>query len=275
MFDQLKNRVIMQARLYMERPLAIGARLSLEPSGTDLPVIKDPAGRPFIPGSSLKGVVRAHLERLLRALDRRPQLWACDPLSNPCVPPSVKRDLVEQWTQEGAFNDQQFTKEILDRSCTTCKLFGSPWLAGRLAFKDAFLDARAMEGFAAPLTYIRDGVGIDRDLGAARRGIKYDFEAVIPGAVFRIEILGENLEDWEIGLLLTALQFWEDGFLPLGGKSTRGVGWGRLEWEEILQVRAERLLDYMLKGALDRRDIQSLREAFHDYYLRASGPLNP
>ncbi|WP_448593206.1 type III CRISPR-associated RAMP protein Csx7 [Thermoflexus hugenholtzii] len=258
MFDRFESLTVIRALLHMETPLAVGARAALDPVGADLPVIKDPGGLPFIPGSSLKGVVRSHLERLLRAVHRPPDLWACDPVGDPCVSGARKQALVEAARSGGGFDDQRFTSEVLRESCTACRLFGSPWLAGRLAFKDAPL-AEVPPG---PLTRIRDGIAIDRDLGTVYRGLKYEFEVVIPGTVFRIEIIAENLRDEELGLLLTALRFWEEGFLPLGGKRARGIGWGRLEIQAVEQIQASRLLDYLMKGEKLQRSVEELREAF-------------
>ncbi|MGC8838605.1 MAG: type III CRISPR-associated RAMP protein Csx7 [Anaerolineae bacterium] len=257
-FEQFKSRTWVQATLEMETALAVGSRLSLEPTGTDMPVIKGPDGLPFIPGSSIKGVVRFQAERFLRAANRRPNLWACDPFDSPCVNPKTKDEL---W-KEAKGQDAAFAQKVWDRSCTACRLFGSPWFAGRVAFKDAFL----LNPEEMPvLIQIRDGVGIDRDLGVARTGVKYDFETVVPGARFGLEILAENLEDWEIGFLLTVLQMWKEGGIPLGGKSTRGTGWGRLKDLSIRQVDVGNLMGYLLNGESDSREPARFTKAFQNW----------
>lgn len=259
-FEQFKSRTWIQATLEMETALAVGSRLSLEPTGTDMPVIKGPDGLPFIPGSSIKGVVRFQAERILRAVNRKPNLWSCDPFDSPCVDPKMKDKLWEE--AEG--KDAAFAQKLWARSCTACRLFGSPWFAGRVAFKDAFL----LNPEEMPiLTQIRDGVGIDRDLGAARSGVKYDFETVVPGARFGLEILAENLEDGEIGFLLTVLRMWEEGGIPLGGKTTRGTGWGRLKDLAIRQVDAGNLMDYLLKGESTVQKPERFIEAFGTWLL--------
>lgn len=255
-FTTFQNRIWIHATLEMKTALAVGSRLSLEPTGTDMPVIKDARGHPFIPGSSLKGVLRFQTERLLRTLNRQPELWACDPLGDPCLPAgrrdkkqnakSSREELMEQAEKEAKANkrsaDELFAEAAFHHSCTACRLFGSPWFASRVAFKDAYLK----NAEDLPVLYqIRDGVGIDRDLGAARTGIKYDFETVVPGAQFDIEILGENLEDWEIGLLLTVLEMWSDGGIAIGGKSTRGPGWGVLRDLTYRRVDPSNLMSYL------------------------------
>jgi CRISPR/Cas system CSM-associated protein Csm3 (group 7 of RAMP superfamily) len=88
----------------MQTALSVGARLSLEPTGTDLPVVKGPDGLPFIPGSSIKGTVRSQAERILRTVNRRPDLWACDPFADPCVSGGRKAEL---WQQAEKINRQQ------------------------------------------------------------------------------------------------------------------------------------------------------------------------
>ena len=245
-FDTFRSRLQVQATLEMQTALSVGARLSLEPTGTDLPVVKRPDGLPFIPGSSIKGTVRSQAERILRTVNRRPDVWACDPFADPCVSGSRKAELWQQAEQQNRQQaDMIFAESVWKESCTACRLFGSPWFAGRLAFKDAYL---VNADDLLVVTQIRDGVGIDRDLGAARSNIKYDFETVVPGARFGVEILGENLEDWEVGCLLAVLRPWEEGALSLGGKVTRGPGWGALREIRLTQVNQQNLVDYLIQG---------------------------
>lgn len=262
-FARFQNRTWIYATLEMQTALAVGSRLSLDPVGTDMPVMKDAHGKPFIPGSSIKGVVRFQAERMLRTVDRRPILWACDPFSAPCVSSKTKEQLWEECKKEEKCDDERFTQRIFEKSCTACRLFGSPWMAGRIAFKDAFL---INEKELSVMTQIRDGVGIDRDLGAARSGVKYDFETVVPGAQFHIEIVAENLEDWELGFLLTVLQMWKEGSIAIGGKSTRGPGWGVLKEIRIRQVNSDNLLDYLISGQKSDRKEDELIQAFKSWW---------
>ncbi|MDR7416043.1 MAG: CRISPR-associated RAMP protein Csx7 [Armatimonadota bacterium] len=245
-FWHFENRWLITATLRMKTALSVGARASLMPTGSDLPVIKTPEGIPFIPGSSLKGVVRAYVERLLRTMDelkqthRGERLWACDPLDDAqrCVSGERKKTLWEEAQED----DARFTELLWQHSCTACRLFGSPWLASRISFQDAMLTNRDS---LIRLTEVRDGVGIDRDLGSAKPKIKYDFETVPAGAEFGITIVVENAEEWEVGLLLLALEAMRKGELPVGGKTTRGPGWGELVELTIRKIGRENLLDYL------------------------------
>mgnify|MGYP001770896352 CR=1 FL=1 len=270
-FFRFENRWEITATLRMTTALSVGSRASLMPAGSDLPVIKTPEGVPFIPGSSLKGVVRAYTERLLRTMDglrcqiNGQRLWACDPLDEQkrCVTGERKKQLVkrlvEQAQDDEALDDEALTRNLWEESCTACRLFGSPWIASRVSFQDARLVNRED---LLRLVEVRDGVGIDRDLGAARTGIKYDFETVPAGARFGIRIIVENAEEWEVGLLLTALQAMREGLLPIGGKTTRGPGWGTLEEIEVQRLTKEKLLDYLAGQPMETVSAADLLKAF-------------
>src|SRR5574342_1420140 len=61
---RLVGKLILEGELHCETGLHIGAgKGSLEIGGADNPVVKDSAGRPYVPGSSLRGRVRALLEQ--------------------------------------------------------------------------------------------------------------------------------------------------------------------------------------------------------------------
>src|SRR5262245_40746814 len=89
MFECFTSRHDFHGRLLTETGLHIGAGGSLTVSGSDNPIVRDAQNLPYIPGSSLKGVLRSRIEALVRAisLDNRKRLepWACDPLNDPCV----------------------------------------------------------------------------------------------------------------------------------------------------------------------------------------------
>jgi len=58
------GKLILEGELHCETGLHIGAgRGSLEIGGSDNPVVKDAQGRPYIPGSSLRGKIRSLLEQ--------------------------------------------------------------------------------------------------------------------------------------------------------------------------------------------------------------------
>src|SRR6202158_423255 len=61
---KLIGKLILEGELHCETGLHVGAgKGSLEIGGSDNPVVKDSYGRPYVPGSSLRGKIRALLER--------------------------------------------------------------------------------------------------------------------------------------------------------------------------------------------------------------------
>jgi len=264
-FWAFENRYTITAILRSRTALSIGSRGSLMPVGSDLPVIKTPDGMPFIPGSSLKGVLRAYTERLLRSLGSAGKrihgeiLSACDPLddNNRCITAQAKEEILRRVGRDGHF-DEAFTQQLWQKSCTACRLFGSQWLASRVSFQDALLRNRDS---LPRLTEIRDGVGIDRDLGSAKPNIKFDFETVPPGAEFELRIVLENAETWEVALVLTGLETLGNGNLAIGGKTTRGLGWMEVDQLRIERVRAEDVLTLLTGQPGTLLTVDELRQA--------------
>src|SRR5215467_9586898 len=61
---KLIGKLILEGELHCETGLHVGAgKGSLEIGGSDNPVIKDSSGRPYVPGSSLRGKLRSLLEQ--------------------------------------------------------------------------------------------------------------------------------------------------------------------------------------------------------------------
>ena len=69
---KLIGKLILEGELHCETGLHIGAgKGSLEIGGADNPVVKDAFGRPYVPGSSLRGKMRSLLEQA--------PAWPCPP----------------------------------------------------------------------------------------------------------------------------------------------------------------------------------------------------
>ena len=230
-FDRLSTRYRIQALLVTETGLRIGAGKSLDVATSDQPVIRDGLNRLFLPGSSLKGVLRSGLEAVLRGLDDE-RFPACDPFLELC-------------TQELAERAQKARKsvdpdDVLQEICIVCGLFGSPHLAGRVFVADLPLAEQALSR-----TEVRDGVGIDRDRKVAQTDppAKFDHEVVPPGTAFKLEMLLENVDDpIQLGLVLKTLELLDTGEIRLGGMTSRGLGRVSLAERRLERTDAGRLL---------------------------------
>src|SRR4051812_50144340 len=61
---KLIGKLILEGEMHCETGLHVGAgKGSLEIGGSDNPVVKDAFGRPYVPGSSLRGKIRSLLEQ--------------------------------------------------------------------------------------------------------------------------------------------------------------------------------------------------------------------
>lgn len=230
LFYSFESRLILRGRLMTNTALRIGAGRSLEPTGTDLPVLRDALGRPFVPGSSFKGVLRSRVEALLRSLAPADQCgrWACNPLedSERCITPQViAAEKIRLRRQKDG--DQKLTDWVTSRMCLACHLFGSPWLASHVQVRDWLVD----ETFWLGQFQERDGVAIDRDTETASEKKLYSYEVVPAGTVFEGMIIVENAETWQLGLLMAGLNEFEQGSLALGGATSRGLGGVTLGWQ--------------------------------------------
>ncbi|MFN7161676.1 MAG: CRISPR-associated RAMP protein Csx7 [Fimbriimonadales bacterium] len=210
------------------------------PTATDLPVIRDAYGKPFIPGSSLRGAVRAYVERIVRTFE--PAAGNGKGASNPvdpkewAIPPERRRGLAEE-------ND--YEAQVYQLSCRVERVFGSPWLASRVRFTDL-----PMLTDAEP--ELRDAVAIDREKESVKN--KYDFEALPAGVRFQLEIVAENLDDEELGLLLLGVQALERGEILIGGFKGRGLGHVVLEEARYEWIDRDTLKNYLLTGKAGELD---------------------
>jgi CRISPR-associated RAMP protein (TIGR02581 family) len=220
-FDTLRSRIRVTGQLVALSGLRIGTGGDTGVSGTDLPVMRDSFDRPFIPGSSFKGVLRSTLESLLRGLSDDPTIQrerlACAVLvpSQRCIPE------IRGWREgEASNNPRKLAQLVLDHTCLICQTFGSTWLASRVAVCDLAVAPAIWFGQFE----VRQAVAIDRDTETAGANLLYDFETVPPGTRFDLTIEADNLADWQKGLLLLGLQRFVDGELALGGGRSRGLG---------------------------------------------------
>jgi CRISPR-associated RAMP protein (TIGR02581 family) len=236
----------MEGLLTTRTGLHIGAGNSGDPLGTDAPVVRNAAGQPFIPGSSLKGVVRSAAEALFRGAgadhkNGKP-LWSCNILSKePCVDEALAKEI-----RVGFEDSREGAEATWEESCTICRLFGSLALSGRVRFPDLPIVGETF-------LELRNGVGIDRDKELAAPGVLYDFEAVPPSTSFRLTVVVDNPTKEDVGLILYLFDELDQGNLSIGGKTTRGLGQVRVAWQSIVETNVEK--DNPFARLLSKREL--------------------
>ena len=163
----------------------------------------------FIPGSSLKGIFRSTLE----SIDKE----ACTGLidENWCL--EENGDLKKK--EASARQKMAIARIEAGRLCPVCRLFGNPYTQGRLFFNDAIATQTDHKSLQK-----RDGVRIQRETETAVNGGKFDFETVVPGHEFPVEIVGMNLEQQDIDKLKLVINLINLGVVKIGGMTSRGLG---------------------------------------------------
>jgi CRISPR-associated RAMP protein (TIGR02581 family) len=234
---KLRRRLAISADVVFETAWRIGSGREGE-TMSDLGVVLDPQGRPVLPGSSLKGKLRATCEALAHALGLTACMLDVAASGVECI-----SDI--RWTSEpGRDIRREHQRAIQDgpeallawlnrRTCGVCKLFGSPGRAARLRISDGTL-----RGETAPVVQVRDGVVLDRDSHTAVPKLKYDFEVSPSDVRYGIRLDVDNPSDADLALLGAALFDWSAGS-SLGGGTSRGLGRFRLENIELRAVNFE------------------------------------
>jgi CRISPR/Cas system CSM-associated protein Csm3 (group 7 of RAMP superfamily) len=159
----------------------------------------------YLPGSSLKGAIRAHAERIVRTVgtDKRPenssQLWANDPLKD-------DSDYFKKLTPAEVYQYSSFTEQ----------LFGNTSLASRLRIEDAYPETDNLK------IEERNGVAIDRVFGSVAVG-PFNYQVCTEGE-FKTKIHLKNFTLAQLGLIGLVLRDLNEGWFGLGFAKSRGMG---------------------------------------------------
>lgn len=211
---KLSKHVSIMGVLVCKRGLHIGGtETEMGVGRTDKPVIKDFEGKPYIPGSSLKGKLRSMLEyKYKRGED-----------GNPC---GCGQDL---------------------NSCPVCTIFGPHRNVRhelgptRIIVRDAFLareslgDWQAARSEGKDFTETKTETAIDRRTGIALKGTLRHPERVNPGTEFELIIVlrifqGDD-EAQIVRLVKEGIDLLNKDYL--GGSGTRGYGWVEVKDIEV------------------------------------------
>ncbi|MGB3267106.1 MAG: RAMP superfamily CRISPR-associated protein [Microcoleus sp.] len=170
----------------------------------------------YLPGSSLKGAIRAHAERVVRTVgkdsnpDRLDILWANDPLND-------KYDYLQKKSSSDIYKLSSFTDQ----------LFGNTSIASRLRIQDAHpIDKKQLK------IQERNGVAIDRVFGSVAVG-PFNYQVCTAGE-FRTKIHLKNFSLAQLGLIGLVLRDLNDGWFGIGFAKSRGLGTVTVKYNEAV-----------------------------------------
>ena len=249
-FDRFENHITISGDLVSETPLHIGAS---EDSlfGVDNQVMKDVEGKPLIPGSSLKGILRTYIERIGQAgiLDHGDYKAPCVTSEEMCL---TEVNNKEKRNELKKVSEAYFYDYIAKQSCPICHLFGNQMRAAKVSISDSTIKGDWLNHYE-----VRKGVSIDRDTGIATRGALYDFEVVPASIVFSFEVHCENVSRLELKWLLVSLDSLRNGRLKLGGKVARGLGKIRGENWQVQVIDKNNFFESMLDDTVNKKSFDA------------------
>jgi len=158
----------------------------------------------YLPGSSLKGTLRAHCERVARAV--RPEgnaRWCCDPFDEDSCGQTLGK--------------KEQTPARYAGSCVACRTFGNTRMSSHMRIDDAYptnADEVKLEQ--------RDGVAIDRISGAVAAG-PFNMEVLTRGD-FETTLSLRNYQLWQVGMIAIALRDLSNGLVAIGSGKSKGFG---------------------------------------------------
>jgi CRISPR-associated RAMP protein (TIGR02581 family) len=216
MHKRLVNHCTISLSLVPNGPILIKAgKEGADPTKSDMEFVETyhADGKTiYLPGSSLKGALRAHAERIVRTVggesSTSPQrVW-------------TPKDPLEKQAYE--YLDQKPATEVYRTSCTVSQLFGNTALASRLRIEDAYPSGEVK-------LEERNGVAIDRVFGSVANG-PFNYQVCTKGE-FKTKIHLKNFTLAQLGLLGLVLRDLNEGWFGLGFAKSRGLGTVAVQFE--------------------------------------------
>jgi CRISPR/Cas system CSM-associated protein Csm3 (group 7 of RAMP superfamily) len=181
---------------------------------------------PMLTGSSLRGALRSHAEKI--GLTLATAHWVNDrdgfvqhrPISNPFAEPT-KDDKDIAWYQKAGV---EHTPQLA-ALCLNDQLFGSSLNGSRFWVSDARLETQHLN---ADSWKVQDFLAIDPFTGGGKDGAKFD-AAPLVRPIFKATLTLHNPRAWELGWLTLVLRDLADGMIPIGFGKAKGYGVAELQ----------------------------------------------
>lgn len=260
-FDIFKNRWEITGKINLKTPLRIGGGQNAGTySLSQAPVLlsynaESQTSEPFIPGSSLKGVLRSSVERIVRTFDKNMS----------CV----------------SIGDKNHDK-VLCGECITCYIFGSgsKGTGAKIRVLDCHLSNGGRLGnmlderphCATKYKQVKGLYEIQtRTKNINKKTIKVPEiklrfeELVVPNISFDINIRIDNADEHEVALVLLALDEFNYKRSHLGGGASRGHGFIDILDMAVTKKTLNSENGISFKVSEDPQDMFALKKSVHDF----------
>ncbi len=178
---------------------------------------------PVIPGSSWKGVIKAHAYRLCLTYG----LNVCSGIPGESHVDSPR--ILQQLDNYDVSSKLRFIIDGDVKLCILDLIFGAPGLLSHVVIKDSLPINEPKLGY-------RTMVAINRRTGSSARTALFSVEYVEPGCEFEFELICKNLPNYAVGLIAEVIKDINEGIVKVGGLKSRGFG--RVEFKGLsIKVR--------------------------------------
>lgn len=258
---KFKGKFVVKANIVLKTGLHIGTEESMEIGGIDNPVIKDATGKPFIPGSSLKGKLRSLMEYFHEKIEPEKmvitvrgnnpiRIHMCDEADCPVC------NLFGR--NHGSHELANKKNEESDKKSNGVKF--ENLMPTRLIVRDAFLNESSIteemkENLTVNYTEVKPENTLDRITSAANPRSN---ERVPAGVAFNSEFIVNVYEGDGVKYLkelLTAFRLLEDDYL--GGSGSRGYGKVKLE-NIVVEYRDKKFYEQESEAKILNVDLNNL-----------------
>ncbi|PSN82211.1 hypothetical protein B9Q02_11995 [Candidatus Marsarchaeota G1 archaeon BE_D] len=265
----LDSLILYKGVFVNESPLRIGAGRGAKLGQVDLPVLKDAKERPYIPGSSLKGVMRSTVEIMLRSENK----VVCDVMMDKTCAFKVSFGvgLIEQYSTEENLQKEKIeslgkrlayrfgsnkdittlinkineAKKELDRlkevfkeelsPCLACKLFGNQALSSHVVVYNAYSEETVNTS-----TITR--VAIDRFTNASLGKALFIAEFIPPYYSWNFSLRTYNLEGESLQLFNRLLELMRNQGIHVGSMQSAGFG--------LIKIKSLEQKEVVYKGGM-------------------------
>ena len=209
----ISNRLIIEGIIRLESQMHIGVgeeNLEFGPESGILMTrigIKENVYFPYIPKTSIKGLLRSEAEKIAKAFSK---------LEN--NPNYICKNYPEHYCRVEQ-------NENYIEPCVICKIFGGEDLASHIIFSDGLPTEETKKSFK---TKLKPGIAIDRKKQVSKDGSLFFIETLQPKAEFEFKMIINNLsretKPLEYKILRTLFKMIKLGFLSIGGHRSTGMG---------------------------------------------------
>ncbi len=245
MFKTTHNMMKCIVRITPRTPLLVAAGKTMDVTRPDIEFIRINTAQGetvYVPGSSLKGVLRGGMEALLTEREN--------------LEPPVCLTSETMCHDNKAHKEKKVNNKLpYKHHCAVCRLFGSGDMAARLEISDVFPyklddpadDKRDKIQKIKGLMSTRSGIKIDRKTGKTKPGALFQYEILGGGQLFA-EFTFTNYELHQPGLLFSLLDLSAQGFLRYGHSKSRGLGVLDFHVDSVTVIQTGKTDPKTLKG---------------------------